>query len=212
MPRYDQDSPAIQYLSRRDKHLGKVIRMVGPLEYAPAADGYAFLVTQIIGQMLSNKVAAVLTERLRVQCAGKLGLAAINQLTDSQIRQIGISHTKVGYIRNLSAAASTGQISADRYQSLSDAAIIQDLTTIKGIGQWSAKMYLIFVLDRPNVLPVEDVAFLQGYGWVYKTKDYHPAAVRKKCRKWRPYASLAARYLYVALDSGLTKQPFHLFK
>lgn len=73
-------------------------------------------------------------------------------------------------------------------------------------------MYLIFCLDRQDVLPVEDMAFLQAYGWTYHTSDYHPAAVRKKCAKWRPYCSVAARFMYAALDRGLCKQPFHLFK
>jgi DNA-3-methyladenine glycosylase II len=73
-------------------------------------------------------------------------------------------------------------------------------------------MYLIFVLNRPDVLPVEDTAFLQGYGWAYKTNDYATAAIFAKCKKWKPYSSIAARFLYRALDNGLTKEEFHLFK
>ncbi|WP_304056811.1 DNA-3-methyladenine glycosylase family protein [Levilactobacillus namurensis] len=210
---FDQTSPEIQYLSQRDKHLGKVIQMLGPLDYQLVTNGYGFLVSQIIGQMLSNKVAAVLTNRLLRQCpAGRLTPTAIDQLSDQAIRSIGVSHTKVATIRTLTTAIMVGTISLDRYRDLSDQAIITDLTQLKGIGPWSAKMYLIFSLDRPNILPFEDGAFLQGYGWVYKTTDYRRAAVEKKCRKWRPYSSLAARYLYHARDAGLTKHPFHLFK
>lgn len=210
---FDQTSPEIQYLSQRDKHLGKVIQMLGPLDYQLITNGYGFLVSQIIGQMLSNKVAAVLTNRLLRQCpAGRLTPAAIDQLSDQAIRSIGVSHTKVATIRTLTTAIMAGTINLERYRNLSDQAIITDLTRLKGIGPWSAKMYLIFSLDRPNILPFEDGAFLQGYGWVYKTTDYRRAAVEKKCRKWRPYSSLAARYLYHARDAGLTKHPFHLFK
>lgn len=210
---FDQTSPEIQYLSQRDKHLGKVIQMLGPLDYQLVTNGYGFLVSQIIGQMLSNKVAAVLTSRLLRQCpAGHLTPTAIDQLSDQAIRSIGVSHTKVATIRTLTTAIIAGTINLERYRDLSDQAIITDLTQLKGIGPWSAKMYLIFSLDRPNILPFEDGAFLQGYGWVYKTTDYRRAAVEKKCRKWRPYSSLAARYLYHARDAGLTKHPFHLFK
>ena len=90
--------------------------------------------------------------------------------------------------------------------------MIRILTSVHGIGTWTAKMYLMFVLNRQDVLPFEDVAFLQGYGWAYKTDDFSPAAVQKKCKKWKPYSSIAARYMYKALDRGLTKEEFHLFK
>ncbi|GEO70777.1 DNA-3-methyladenine glycosylase family protein [Levilactobacillus acidifarinae] len=212
LKRLDDQSPAVQYLQSKDKHLGKAIQMVGPLEYRIAANGYGFLVSQIIGQMLSNKVAAVLTQRLLTHCQGEITAEAIDQLSDATIRSIGVSRSKVTYIRNLTTAVTSQTIDFDRYATMSDTAIIQDLTAIKGIGNWSAKMYLIFALDRPNILPYEDVAFLQGYGWVYKTTDYTARTVQKKCQKWRPYSSVAARYLYVALDRGLTKEPFHLFK
>jgi len=212
MPRLDEHSPAIQYLRHKDKHLGKVITLVGPLDYTVVPSGYAFLISQIIEQMLSKKVAAVLTGRLLTKCQGALAPGRITALSDDEIRQIGVSHSKVTYIRSLTTAVTTGTIDFTRYPAMTDEAIMRELTQIRGIGTWSAKMYLIFALDRPNVLPTEDVAFLQGYGWVYKTTDYHAKAVQKKCRKWRPYASIAARYLYRALDLGLTKEPFHLFK
>ena len=73
-------------------------------------------------------------------------------------------------------------------------------------------MYLIFVLDRQDVLPFEDGAFLQSYRWLYNTTDTTPASVKKKCANWNPYYSIAARYLYRILDLGLTKEDFHLFK
>ena len=95
---------------------------------------------------------------------------------------------------------------------MTDSEIMKSLTSIKGIGNWTAKMYLIFVLNRPDILPVEDVAFLQAYQWLYKTDDRTPKSVQKKCNKWKPYSSIAARYLYRALDGGLTKEEFHLYK
>lgn len=73
-------------------------------------------------------------------------------------------------------------------------------------------MYLLFVLDRQDILPFEDAAFLQSYCWMYKTNDKTKEAIIKRCKKWKPYSSVAARYLYRALDMGFTKQEFHLYK
>nr|DAO73628.1 MAG TPA: 3-methyladenine DNA glycosylase [Caudoviricetes sp.] len=73
-------------------------------------------------------------------------------------------------------------------------------------------MYLIFCLNRQDILPYEDVAFLQGYRWAYKTDDCSPSSIQKRCKKWKPYSSIASRYMYRALDTGLTKMEFHLYK
>lgn len=208
----DENSPAIKYLSKKDKHLAKVIKMIGPIDYQLNDDGFAFLTSHIIGQMLSNKVADILTARLENICQGKITIPKIEDLTDEQLHDIGMSKSKVSYIRNLTAAVKNGQINFKAYQSMSDTDIIKSLTAVKGIGNWSAKMYLIFSLDRPDILPFEDIAFLQGFGWTYKTADYSKKHVQKKCQKWHPFASVAARYMYRALDNGLTKEPFHLYK
>ena len=208
----DQNSPAVQYLMKKDKHLAKVIQMVGPINYQLQTDAYAFLVSQIIEQMLSKKVAKVLTARLTNECAGKICPSNVQYLTDEQLLSIGISHSKVHYIQNLTEAILTNKINFSDYLQMSDTQVIDSLTTVKGIGIWSAKMFLIFSLNRPDILPFEDVAFLQSYGWVYKTHNFKKTAVEKKCYKWHPYASIASRYMYQAKNLGLTKNTFHLYK
>jgi 3-methyladenine DNA glycosylase/8-oxoguanine DNA glycosylase len=87
----------------------------------------------------------------------------------------------------------------------SDGEIMKHLTSLRGIGSWSAKMYLIFVLNRLDILPYEDGAFLQAYKWLYDTEDVKPASIIYQCKPWKPYSSLAARYLYRALDAGMVK-------
>lgn len=202
----------VQYLRKKDKRMAKVIEMVGPVTYKPYEDCYAFLVSQIIGQMLSNKVADVLYSRLLALCSNSVTPHAVSELSDEELKSIGISKAKVGYIRALTSAVLIGALKFDLLPEKTDKEIIKILTGIHGIGKWSAKMYLIFVLDRQDVLPVEDGAFLQGYSWVYKTKDFNPKSIEKKCKKWKPYSSIAARFMYKALDQGLTKSEFHLFK
>ena len=162
--------------------------------------------------MLSNKAADVIHSRLVDLCNGDLTTETVSSLSDSEIRAIGISQSKTGYIRAITQAVKSGHLDFSALQEKSDAEIIKELTGIRGIGKWTAKMYLIFVLDRPDVLPYEDIAFQQSYKWLYKTEDVSRVAIENKCKKWKPYSSIASRYLYRALDEGLTKSEFHLFK
>lgn len=206
------ESKAIQYLCKKDKRLAKVISMVGSISYRPYEEGFAFLVHEIIEQMLSIKAGAKIYARLEDLCNGKISVEAIDSLTDEQIRSIGTSSSKVAYIRGATEAVKSGIIDFSALPLMNDTDVMKNLTSLKGIGSWTAKMYLIFVLDRPDILPTEDVAFLQAYEWLYKTKDRSKESVEKRCKKWKPYSSVAARYLYRALDSGLTKEEFHLYK
>ena len=206
------ESKAIQYLCKKDKRLAKVISMVGAINYCPHEDGYAFLIHEIIEQMLSIKAGAKIYSRLEDLCNGKISVESIDSLTDEQIRNIGTSSSKVAYIRGVTEAVKSGTIDFSSFPFMNDRDVVKTLTSLKGIGNWTAKMYLIFVLDRPDILPTEDVAFLQAYEWLYKTKDRSKESVEKRCKKWKPYSSVATRYLYRALDGGLTKEEFHLFK
>lgn len=209
----DDTSPAIQYLCKKDKRLEKVIHMVGPIRYeTETKDPYAFLVHEIIEQMLSIKAGAKIYSRLQDICNGEIIPERISQLTDEQIKNIGTSNAKVTYIRSLTEKIMSGEIDLENLKYLDDKEVYKQLVSLRGIGSWTAKMYLIFVLDRQDILPYEDVAFLQSYEWVYKTKNKSKDSIIKKCKKWKPYSSIAARYLYRALDTGLTKEEFHLYK
>ena len=206
----NSDSKAIQYLCAVDKRFEAVFFMVGDITYQPHSDGYRFLVNQIVGQMLSNKVAKTLFGRLEELCNGNICPENINRISDNKIREIGLARSKVSFIRELTRAVECGNLVFQELKELEDSEVMSKLMSIKGIGSWSAKMYLIFVLDRQDVLPYEDVAFLQSYGWLYKTSDYSKIAVEKKCNRWKPYSTIAARYMYRALDMGMTKQPIAL--
>ncbi|MCD7724954.1 MAG: DNA-3-methyladenine glycosylase 2 family protein [Clostridiales bacterium] len=209
----DDASPSVQYLCQKDKRLAKVISMVGPISYIPHDENaYPFLIHEIIEQMLSIKAGQKIYGRLEELCHGDITPEQITFLSDEQIRGTGTSNAKVSYIRNMTNAIMDGSICLEQLRNLSDEDVIKALTKIRGIGKWTAKMYLIFVLDRPDVLPVEDGAFLQAYRWMYKTDDCSEKTVYKKCKKWKPYSSTASRFLYRALDTGLTRQEFHIFK
>ncbi len=209
----NMETPSIQYLCKKDKRLAKVIGLVGPITYTTHDDDpYAFLIHEIIEQMLSIKAGATIYNRLVDLCGGNLTPEAINPLSIEQIRSTGTSSTKATYIKGITENVLSGNLVFDDLIKMSDEAVFKKLLSLRGIGQWTAKMYLLFVLDRPDILPYEDVAFLQSYEWMYNSKDRSKESVIKKCAKWKPYSSIASRYLYRALDTGLTKEEFHLYK
>ena len=209
----NQDSPSVQYLCKKDKRLTKVISMVGPITYEPHTDNpFPFLIHEIIEQMLSIKAGAKIYGRFEELCAGQITPESISKLSVEEIKAIGTSTAKANYIKNAASAVLTGELDFTKFPDMTDEAALKELVSLRGIGTWTAKMYLIFVLDRQDILPFEDVAFLQSYKWLYKTEDVSRASREKKCKKWKPYSSIAARFLYRALDMGFTKKEFHLFK
>ena len=209
----DMSTPSVQHLCKRDKRLAKLISMVGPITYTPhSTDTYSFLVHEIIEQMLSVKAGQKIYGRLERLCDDEVTPEMINALSDDELRSIGTSSAKARYIRGLTESVLSGKLDFEGFYSMPDEAVIKELTRLHGIGMWTAKMYLLFVLDRPDILPFEDGAFLQTYRWLYKTDDVSKESVKAKCKKWKPFSSTASRYFYRALDAGMTKQEFHLFK
>ncbi len=208
----NDNSESIKYLCGKDKRFKRVYEMIGPISYQIHDDIYEFIIGEIIEQMLSVKAAAVIYSRLESLCEGKVTPVVINKLSNKAIRDIGTSERKVNTIKEFTRCIVLNELDLDSLHIKSDQEIIDELTEIKGIGIWTAKMVLIFSLDRQDVLPFEDVAFLQGYRWAYNQTDCSEKAIRTKCKKWKPYSSIAARYLYRALDLGFTKEPFHFHK
>lgn len=207
----DETSLAIQHLCKKDKRLAKIIKTIGPISYdVESKDPYTFLIHKIIEQMLSIQVGNKIYANLEELCCGSINPSTISALTDEELKSVGTSNAKVNYIRSITEAVTTGKLVFEDLKSLTNDEVSKHLMSIRGIGKWTAKMFLIFVLDRPDILPYEDVAFLQSYKWLYNTNDINKESIKKKCKKWKPYSSIASRYLYRALDSGLTKEAFHL--
>ena len=197
------DSPAVQHLRGVDPRLSSLIARCGELRYQVDADPFASLAETIVGQMLSSKAAAAITARLYALCGGTLCAQAVLRLDIPALRGIGLSNTKAVSLLRLAELVRDIPDYLSGLHVLPDHQVIKRITALYGLGPWSAKMFLIFVMDRLDVLPYEDGAFLQAYQKLYKTEDVKPAAVSERCAHWSPYASLAARYLYRALDEGL---------
>jgi DNA-3-methyladenine glycosylase II len=201
------DSPEIMHLRANDARLNKLISRYGELRYSLHNDSFAFLVETIIGQMLSSIAADAISERMHRLCDGNLSPMNVLGQKHNDLREIGLSNAKAQYIFALAEHILNRPTYFKSLEQLSDDEVINELTSLKGLGSWSAKMYLIFMLDRKDVLPYEDGAFLQAYKWLYSVNDISVSSIKKTCTCWSPWTSIASRYLYRALDSGYTKNP-----
>lgn len=117
-----------------------------------------------------------------------------------------MSNAKVEYIRNITNAITNGTLDLEALKRLSDEEVVAILTKIRGIGNWTAKMYLIFVLDRQDVLPIEDGAFLQVFRWMYKTQNCNERIVTAKCKKWKPFFFCRITILLQSVGCGNDKR------
>jgi DNA-3-methyladenine glycosylase II len=211
MAKIQLDDKRIIYLSEKDERLKIVIHSIGSIELKEHLDGYKFLVCEIVGQMLSNTVANKMILRLNDLCEEKITSDKISNIPFEQLKSIGISTAKVQYINALTDVVKNEPDFLMKLSNMNDTEVIKTLKTVRGIGDWTAKMYLLFVLQRDDVLPYEDGAFLQSYRWLYETDDVSKASIIEKCKKWIPYSSIAARYMYRLLDKGYTRITYKKF-
>ncbi|MCK9524587.1 MAG: DNA-3-methyladenine glycosylase 2 family protein [Limnochordia bacterium] len=202
---YTTRSKEIQFLSSNDERISSVISLIGTLAYRIHNNHYSFMVKTIIGQSLSSKVADILVNRVEILCKGCVTPQAMKNIDKSHLYSAGLSTAKIKYIEAFSDAVIESPDYFMLLKNLSDQEIIDSLIKIHGIGSWSAKMFLIFALDRKNVLPYEDGAFIKAYSWLYNSNKLDFKSVEANCAKWRPYSSIATRYMYKLLDYGYTK-------
>jgi 3-methyladenine DNA glycosylase/8-oxoguanine DNA glycosylase len=205
---------ARRLLMRRDPTLAELIRKYGPCGLAAAqrADHFTALVRAITGQQLSTKAASTIFSRLIALMSGGLTPEALSGLSDEQFRAVGMSRQKVAYFRDLAEKVTSGALPlrsadtpagvADPLDAMTDDEVIAALTQVKGIGRWSAEMFLMFRLHRPDVLPVGDLGIVNAVKNVYRLrKKPTPDRIRKIGEAWRPYRSVASWYLWRSLDN-----------
>jgi len=192
-------------LLRRDPVLAALIRRHGPCGLAAAqrTDPFSALVRAITGQQLSTKAAATIYARLAALMPdGVPTPEALGGLTDEQLRAVGMSRQKGSYFRDLAARVMSGSLPLDALDAMTDEEVIVALTQVKGIGRWSAEMFLMFRLHRPDVLPVGDLGIVNAVKNVYGLrKTPTPDRILKIGEAWRPYRSIASWYLWRSLDN-----------
>lgn len=197
-------------LSRVDRHLARVIRRIGsfPTKRPKPQHPFASLLQAIVYQQLAGAAAATIFGR--VKALGASGFPTpeeILRLNETQLRGAGLSRQKIVAVKDLAAKTLDGTVPpVSKLRRMSDEEIHERLIQVRGIGEWSVQMFLMFRLGRPDVLPIHDLGIRKGFQIVYGHKDVpKPQLILEYGERWRPYRSIASWYLWRAVDEKLAK-------
>jgi len=195
---------ACKHLVKRDRVMKKLIPRFSDGQLESRGDAFTTLARSIVGQQISVKAAQAVWDRLIALTSGpssKLSPRAVLDLDAPQIRAAGLSARKVEYLCDLAEHFRSGAVSPARWHDMDDEAIIEELVGIRGIGRWTAEMFLIFHLLRPNVLPLDDVGLIKGISVNYFSGEpVSRAEAREVGEAWSPYRSVATWYIWRSLD------------
>jgi len=200
----DRWAAAVRYLRRVDPHLRAIIDRIGPCRLEPHLDRFGALVRSIISQQISSKAAISINQRLTTIGGEPHRPRRLIELGEASLRSVGLSSAKARYVLNLAEAVASGQVPLDEIDdSWDEPTIVETLTSVKGIGVWTAEMFLIFVLNRPDVLPASDLGIRAAL------KDRHGLVELPKPREcfalaepWRPYRTVASWYIWRRVDTA----------
>jgi DNA-3-methyladenine glycosylase II len=193
---------AIDEAAARDPVLARLVARVGPLTHRPRdPDGpFGALVRAIVFQQLAGRAAQAIHGRVRASVGDALTPEALAGVSDQALRAAGLSGNKLASLRDLSAKVMDGSVDLKRSARLGDDELVAELVTVRGIGRWTAEMYLMFELRRLDVWPVDDLGVRQGYGLAW---ELDPAPNARELgplgERFRPYRSVVARYCWAAL-------------
>ena len=192
---YDLDNEKVKYLITTYDKLGKLIKYINKTELIIEEDGFKCIVKYIIGQQISDKARETIWQRV---CAILKNITPENILAinDNELRKVGLSERKINYIKILASAVISEDINFYDFKELTNEEIIKKLTALKGIGQWTAEMYLIFSLGRENVLSKGDGTIRRTIQWMYDL-DKLPSSeiLLKYFSSWTQYATIVSSYL-----------------
>ena len=194
---------ALKHLKKSDPVIAGIIQRVGPYAIEYRDPSFESLVRSIVYQQLSGRVASVIFARLHA-AAGEEQLTpeGIMKLRPEKMRKLGLSGQKTLYIRELAKHTKRGRIVFENLSATDDLAVIEHLTRVKGIGVWTAQMFLMFALRREDVLPVADLGIRSAMKKAYGLPDLpKPAEMEKIAAVWKPYTSIACWYLWRSLEN-----------
>ena len=185
--------------------LGKVMERVGPCRLRPLTEGahFEFVARSIVYQQLSTKAAATIHGRVAAACGGRIGIESLAGLADTTLRSAGLSRQKVAYLRDLADKAHSGLLDTESLGDLPDEEVTRQLTQVKGVGVWTAQMFLMFRLCRPDVLPVLDLGIRKGVQRAYRLRKLPDARrVEKIAAPWAPFRTVGSWYMWRVLELG----------
>ena len=192
---------AINHLKKSDPVLRAIIERIGPyrMEYGPPE--FHSLAEAILYQQLNGKAALTIFKRFTALAGEPLTPQGILKLTAEQMRSAGLSKQKSSYLRDMAERAASGELDFSKLHEMSDEEVIKHLTQVKGVGVWTAQMFLMFTLKRPNVLPTGDFGVQMAIKKHYKKRKVpKPVQMEKLAKLWEPYRSIACWYLWKSMD------------
>jgi DNA-3-methyladenine glycosylase II len=191
---------ACAHLAKKDRVMKKLIPQFGDAILETRGDAFVTLARSIVGQQISVKAAQTVWDRFSL-LTKRLTPAAVLKLKVDDMRAAGLSVRKVEYLVDLAVHFSSGSVHVKAWQEMDDEAIIDELVAIRGIGRWTAEMFLIFHLLRPNVLPLDDVGLINGISRNYFSGEpVSRSDAREVANAWSPYATVATWYIWRSLD------------
>src|SRR5215471_11604730 len=193
---------ALKHLRRADPVMRDVIQRAGPFRLKPRRDRFYSLVSSILSQQISGKAAASIRGRLEDYVAPeKISAETLSRIKPDQLRQIGVSQQKSMYLIDLAERVRTGELKLDSLARRSDDKVIEALVQVKGIGVWTAQMFLIFSLGRMDVFPHDDLGVRSAIRNLYGLSELPDKETSHRIAKpWRPYASVASWYCWRSLE------------
>jgi len=195
---------ACRHLVKRDRVMKKLIPQFGDGRLQSPGDAFTTLARSIVGQQISVKAAQSVWDRFAKLLSGpssRVSPAAVLALDTAALRAAGLSARKIDYLRDLAQHFQSGAVHVRQWQQMEDEAIVDELVAIRGIGRWTAEMFLIFHLMRPNVLPLDDVGLLKGISLHYFSGEpVSRAEAREVGEAWAPFRSVATWYIWRSLD------------
>ncbi|MEK6448407.1 DNA-3-methyladenine glycosylase 2 family protein [Priestia aryabhattai] len=198
------DDRRIEELCNLDPQIKKLTYVIGDLSILIRKDHFQSLVTSIIGQQLSVKAASTINSRVNNLLHNNLNYQSISCLSDEELQGVGVSKRKVTYIRDLVHKVKSKEINLSQVHQLDNNNVIKILTSVKGIGIWTAEMFLIFSLGRLNVLSLNDIGIQRSVRWLYglSAEEDMKKFLVEKSKLWSPYNTIVSIYLWEAVNRG----------
>ncbi|MDE2048790.1 MAG: DNA-3-methyladenine glycosylase 2 family protein [Betaproteobacteria bacterium] len=199
MPEYWAQACAA--LARRDAVLKRMMRVQGDARLSSRGDAFGTLARSIVGQQISVKAAESVWARLATGLGHKVRPQTVLACDVDALRQFGLSQRKAQYLHDLATHFIEGDVRPRRWRAMDDEAIIAELTAVRGIGRWTAEMFLIFHLLRPNVFPLDDIGLLRGLSLAYAGGEpVSRSQAREIADLWSPWATVGTWYIWRSLD------------
>lgn len=192
---FEYGQKEIDYLKSKDKKLGAAIEKIGMIERKVTPDPFEALISSVVGQQISSKAAVTVWNRL-VELLGGITPESISEADISKIQVCGMSQRKAGYIKGIAEAAISGEVDFNRLYTLTDEEIIKKLSSLYGVGEWTAEMLLIFSLNRTDVVSYKDLAIRRGMMNLYGLKELPKEKFDKYKKRYSPQGSVASLYLW----------------